>query len=100
MSAARLDSVSSRRLAPVVSSVVLEGRRAVQGREGCQLLPHFVLFCTDGPNNITTGDNVFLLLSFFKSATKAALAFSVNRINGCRTKTFFVRKDVNPPGRR
>lgn len=39
--------------------------------------------------------------SFFKSVTKAALAFSVNRTNGYyRTKSVVVRKDVNPPVRR
>lgn len=32
--------------------------------------------------------------------TKVALAFSVNRTNGYRTKSVVVRKDVNPPVRR
>lgn len=59
LSAARRYSVSCKRLAPAVLRVVLEGRHAVQKRNRWQLLPHCVLFCADGPNNVTTGDIVF-----------------------------------------
>lgn len=40
---------------------------------------------------------LIVFLSFFESGTKRLWPFAVNRINGYRTESVFMRKNVNPP---